>query len=86
VSVARMYTISSRQAWRYVHAAQHIRAPLPTPEPKVVFTVKVPASFPARIRRQAQVERCSLSDLVGRALDAYLRRREAGVRGQSPDR
>lgn len=85
-SVARRYAVSVRQAWRYVQAAQQLRAPLPIPESKVVFTVKVPASVPARIRRQAQVEGCSLSDLVSRALDAYLRHRGAGVRGQASDR
>ena len=85
-SVARVYAVSFRQAWRYVQAAQQTRAPLPVPEPKIVFTVKVPASFPPRIRRQAELEACSLSDLVSRALDAYLRRRGSGVRGGPPDR
>jgi hypothetical protein len=84
--LARVYAVSIRQARRYVQAAQQVRAPLPVPEAKVAFTVKVPASMPARVRRRARAEGCSLSDLVSRALTAYLQRRAPGMRGSAIDR
>jgi transposase-like protein len=83
--VARLYAISPRQARRYVEAAQQMRGPLPLPEAKVVLTVKVPASLPMRVRQRAHAEGRSLSDLVTRALDAYLRRRPPGPRGHPPE-
>jgi transposase-like protein len=84
--LARVYAISARQAQRYVQAAQRVRAPLPVPEPKVVFTVKVPASVPPRVRARARAEGCSLSALVSRALTTYLGRRPRDTRGGTPVR
>ena len=81
MKLARLYAVSTRQARRYLHAAQRARRPLPIPEAKVVFTVKVPASVPARVRKRARAEGCTLSDLVSRALTVYLQRRSSGARG-----
>jgi hypothetical protein len=84
--LVRVYGVSPRQARRYLQVAQRARGPLPVPEAKVVFTVKVPASVPARVRKRARAEGCSLSDLVSRALTAYLQRRVPSVRGPTPER
>jgi hypothetical protein len=83
--VARLYAISFRQARRYVEAAQRLRAPLPIPEATVVFTIKVPASLPLRVRQRARAEGRSISAIVTAALTAYLHHRPPGARGGTPE-
>lgn len=82
--VARLYGISPRQARRYVQAALQAQAPVPVPEAKVVFTVKVPASLPPRLRQRARDEDRTLSDLVTHALEVFLQHRDTGSRGSEP--
>ena len=72
------FDVSKRQAYRYLREAQSMRRPAPVPERNVVFTVKLPASVAARIRRLAQVTGESLSALVAQALKAFLKRRGHG--------
>lgn len=70
--VAR-YGLSRRQAYRYLQEAQQATSPLPVPEAKAVFTVKLPRSLILKVRQQAQQQRGSISLWVERAL-----RRELG--------
>lgn len=78
--------LSERQAWRYVQAATDRSEPLPVPEPKVVFTVKLPASLVGRVRSMAASQGTTLSALVAEALERLLQRlrggREEGGRGE----
>lgn len=83
--VARLYGLSPRQARRYVQAAQRARGPVPVPEAKVVFTVKVAASLPPRLRERARSEGRTLSDLVGEALEQFLQHPEPGSRGSGQE-
>jgi hypothetical protein len=52
---AERYGVSLRQAYRYVREAHAQRRPLPVPEPKVVFTVKLPERENAQRDRIAGV-------------------------------
>ena len=65
--------ISPRQAARYLQAARRQTQPQAIPEPKVVFTVKLPAGLAQKVRQAAQVQRRSLSDWVAQGLEAKLR-------------
>lgn len=67
--VAR-YCVSRRQAYRYMKLAQEAGAPLPVPESKIVFTVKLSLTLVRRVRRQARAQKRSISDWV----DDVLRR------------
>jgi len=58
------YGISRRQAYRYLQQAQSSRRPLPVPEAKIVFTVKLSRSLVRRVRRQARQERSAISHWV----------------------
>lgn len=64
------YGISRRQAYRYLQQAQTAGAPLPVPEAKGVFTVKLPVSLIRQVRQQARRERGGISQWV----EASLRR------------
>lgn len=74
-ALARRYGISERQAVRYVREAQRVGRMQPIPQPKVVFTVKVPLRLVRTLRQMARSTGESLSALVTRALEAFLQKR-----------
>jgi|SRR5438034_9925700 len=79
--LADRFEISVRQARRYVDQAASTgrRA---VPETSVVFTVKLPASLAARVRRTAARSGTTISATVAEALTEFLSRgRGRGSRG-----
>jgi len=66
--------ISPRQAYRYLQQAQRLTAPVPVGEAKRAFTVKLPLSLIRRVRRYATTTGTSISEVVSRALLAFLHR------------
>jgi hypothetical protein len=80
-TLARRYRVSPRQARRYVEAAQEHSQELPVPEATVVFTVKLPARLARRLRALARGTGESLSSLVRRGLEEWLRRERPGPGG-----
>jgi Ribbon-helix-helix protein, copG family len=70
--VAQRFSVSVRQARRYVEAAA--AGPVAVPEASVVFTVKVPASLAARVREHAHASGVTISAVVARALTEFLQR------------
>ncbi len=79
--LARRHGVSVRQGWRYVRDAAERPQPLEIPEPKVVFTVKLPQSLAHRIRAAAASRGQTLSSLVTEALEAVLRHLQCGRQG-----
>jgi predicted DNA-binding transcriptional regulator YafY len=73
--LANRYSISFRQAYRYLEQAQHLRQPIPVNEGKVACTVQLSKKLVQQIRLYAHRSGLSLSELVGQALMAVLRRR-----------
>jgi transposase-like protein len=74
-ALARRYGISRRQALRYLREAQRVGRIRPIPEPKVVFTVKIPLRLVRALRQMARSTGESLSALVTRALEGFLQNR-----------
>jgi len=72
--LAQACAISPRQAYRYLQQAQRLAAPVPVGEAKLPFTVKLPASMIRRVRVYATATGTSISDVVSRALGAWLHR------------
>jgi predicted HicB family RNase H-like nuclease len=66
------YGISRRQAYRYLQQAQTSRRPMPVPETKIVFTVKLSHSLVRQVRRQARRERSTISHWVEEVLRRSL--------------
>jgi hypothetical protein len=77
--LARECSISARQAYRYVQQAERLKEPVAVSESKLAFTVKLPHSLIQRVRLYASVKKMSISEVVTRALLAFLPRR--GGRG-----
>jgi hypothetical protein len=71
--LAAQLGVSTRQAARYVQAAQQQSGPLPVLERKDVFTVKLPMSLIHRVRREARAQDRLISDWVAEALEKHLR-------------
>ena len=71
--LAAQLGVSTRQAARYLRAAQQQSVPLAIPEAKAVFTVKLPKSLIRRVRQRARAEDRPISDWVTQALEEQLR-------------
>jgi len=77
--LARQWSISRRQAYRYLGQAQELQHPLPIQDAKVSFTVKLSRRLVAKLRAYAKSTGLTLSEIVNRALLAVLHR--GGGRG-----
>lgn len=66
------HAISRRQAYRYLQLAQSTSGPVPVPEVKTVFTVKVSVSLIRQVRQQARREEVTISHWVEQALRRSL--------------
>jgi hypothetical protein len=71
-ALAARFDLSTRQAYRYVQRAQRVAKPLTLPEPKAVFTVKLPPRLIQRVRRRARARRQPISQVVTEALQQFL--------------
>ena len=79
LSLSRQFAMSRRQAYRYVEEAQTIGRPVVAAEPTAAVTFKLPPSLVDAIRARAAAEGVTISDMVSRALRAFLG--EAGDNG-----
>jgi predicted DNA-binding transcriptional regulator YafY len=77
--LSRRFAISRRQAYRYVDEAQTIGRPVVAAEPTAAVTFKLPPSLVDAVRARAAAEGVTISDMVSRALRAFLG--EAGDNG-----
>jgi hypothetical protein len=80
-SLAGRCGLSHRQAYRYLQQARAVDQPLPLPEAKAVFTVKLPPSLIKAVRHQARRQGQQISDLVARALEDFLQKKNPGSHG-----
>ena len=72
--LAREFSISPRQAHRYIQQAQQLKQPIPVSEGKLAFTVKLPCSLIQRVRLYARARKLPVSEVVARALRALVPR------------
>jgi predicted DNA-binding transcriptional regulator YafY len=77
--MVRDYSISPRQAYRYLQQARRLKQPLPVGDAKIAFTVKLSRELVERVRSHAAAAGLSLGEVVSRALLGLLPRR--GGRG-----
>jgi hypothetical protein len=70
--LATRWRMSLRQAYRYVQRAERCPQPLPVPEAKTVFTVKLPRGLLRKVRQRARRKEQPISQWVSRALETLL--------------
>jgi len=71
-ALAVQYSISKRQAYRYVKKAGVVGKRVPIPDQKVAFTVKLSQSLTQKLRQYSQSKGQTLSEIVTQALEAFL--------------
>jgi transposase-like protein len=72
--LAQTFSISPRQAYRYLEGAQQLKGPVPVGDPKIAFTVKLSRSLVERLRAYASSTGLTLSDIVSRAVLKLMNR------------
>jgi predicted DNA-binding transcriptional regulator YafY len=77
--LARDWSLSKRQAYRYLQRAQQLKRPVPVEDAKVSFTVKLSRRLVERLRTYAASTGWTLSEIVSRAVQSVLHR--GGGRG-----
>jgi hypothetical protein len=77
--LARVSSISLRQAYRYLEQAQQLKRPVPVGDAKVSFTVKLSRGVVDKLRAYASSTGLTLSEIVTRAVLTVLHR--GGGRG-----
>ena len=77
--LARDWSVTKRQAYRYLQRAQQLKEPVPVEDAKVSFTVKLSRHLVARLRTYAASTGWTLSEIVSRAVQSVLQR--GGGRG-----
>lgn len=66
------FSVGTRQAYRYLQEAYQASSPLEAPEPKDVFTVKLPVTLIEQLRSHPRPPGQSLSNFVCQALERAL--------------
>ena len=77
--LARDWSVTKRQAYRYLRHAQLLKQPVPVEDAKVSFTVKLSRRLVERLRTYAASTGWTLSEIVSRAVQSVLQR--GGGRG-----
>lgn len=74
--LSAQFGLSSRQAYRYLHEARRLTQPVPVSEGKQVLSVRLPGGLIRRLRERSTATGTAVSELVARALRAWLASRE----------
>src|SRR5881296_1037973 len=74
--MVRDCSVSPRQAYRYLQQAGRLKQDVPITDAKIAFTVKLSEALVERLRSYANRRGLSLSDIVSRAVEAFLPRRK----------
>jgi predicted DNA-binding transcriptional regulator YafY len=72
--LATRYSISTRQAYRYVREAKDMGKKIPIPDSKRAFTVKLSQGLIQKLRQRAKSTGQTISEMVTQALEALLQK------------
>ena len=70
--LADEFSLSLRQAYRYLEQAAALTAPVPVVEPTVAITFKLPVSIVRALRGHARRSGLTLGQILTQALAAFL--------------
>lgn len=71
--LSREFTLSRRQAYRYLEEAAAIGCPIPIAEPSVPITLKIPGSVVRDLRSYSAASGLTLGEIVARAISTFLK-------------
>jgi hypothetical protein len=72
IELAKQFNFSERQAKRYIQLAKVEREPVPIPDVKIAFTVKLSEGLLQKLRDYSSKSGHSLSKIVTKALETFL--------------
>lgn len=72
VTLSDQFSISRRQAYRYLRKAQAMGGPIPVAESAIAVTYKLAPSLIRAVRVRAAADGTTISETVSRALRAFL--------------
>lgn len=70
--LADQFSLSFRQAYRYIREAQRMERPVFVPDPTVPMTIKIPKDVAIKLRQYAQTSNLTQGEIVARAVLAFL--------------
>jgi len=70
--MAGQYSISKRQAYRYLQEASKVGKEIAVPDSKIAFTVKLSRKLVQRLREHAKSSEKKLSEIVTQSLEDFL--------------
>src|SRR3990167_6687981 len=70
--LADQFSLSFRQAYRYIREAQCMGQPMLVPDPTVPMTIKIAKDVAIKLRRYAQTSNLTQGEIVARAVLAFL--------------
>jgi hypothetical protein len=73
-ALCERFTLSRRQAYRYLLQAQHLKTPAAPVQATIPITIKVPAVTVERLRTYSHTSGMTMGEIVARALSAFLAR------------
>lgn len=73
-ALVERFSVSPRQAYRYLQRAQQIKRPVSVPAPIIAITIKVPVDVVIELRAYAQERGVTIGATVARALRGFLRK------------
>jgi predicted DNA-binding transcriptional regulator YafY len=73
-ALCKRYTLSRRQAYRYLLEARDLRAPAAPVEATIPITIKVPAQTVQMLRAYSYSSGMTMGEIVSRAVSAFLAR------------
>lgn len=71
-ALTQEFSLSRRQAYRYLQQAQGIESPVPVCAPRLAITLKVPEDVVVKLRAHAQTSGLRLGDIVAYAVLSFL--------------
>lgn len=70
--LAHQFSLSFRQAYRYIREAQRMERPMLVPGPTVPMTIKISKDVVIKLRQYAQTSNLTQGEIVARAVLAFL--------------
>ncbi len=71
-AMSEKFSISKRQAYRYIREANAFGEKVPIPDQKIAFTVKLSQSLVQRLRGYSKSSGENLSSIVTQSLEVFL--------------
>jgi predicted DNA-binding transcriptional regulator YafY len=71
-ALTQRFGLSRRQAYRYLHEASQLDAPVLAASPSIPITIKIPEDIVKRLRAHARTSGMTIGEIVAHAIISFL--------------